>query len=265
MGLDVSLKYCKDRATELAKQEAAEKFSSEAWEKLGLAYDAMSEAQKETTRAAIKAYNDANGLDEWGSSDEIIGIEENSAQFPEHMFKVGYLRSSYNSGGINSVLKRTGCMDLYDIFEPKGDDYYTDINWAESKERCEQAIAKYREHLSGDFAGYDVIRVTDFGHGGATDDAHALELLKNELRTRGADSFRSYGNREGDWYLDGVNVVGIVPNRGFGGGMFILTKDKDVKVPEDDWYMQALMVTNEMIDFVLSKEDPENYFVSWSA
>jgi hypothetical protein len=264
MGLDVSLKYCVDRATELAKQQAAEEFSNQAWEKAGT-YESMSDAQKDTVRSAVKAYNESNDLNEWGSSNKIEGIELNSEIYPEHMFKIGYLRSSYNSGGINSVLERVGCMTLYDIFEPKDGEYYVDIDWAGAQKRCQSAIDKYREHLTGEFAGYDVMRITDFGHGGAKDDNEALELLKKQLRETKPEGFRSYGNRDGDWYLDGVNVVGIVPNRGFGGGVFLLTKDKETKAPEEDWYMQALVVTKEMIDYVLNQKDPENYFVGWSA
>lgn len=265
MGLDVSLKYCADRATELAKQEAAEEFSSAAWDKLNLKYDEMSDAQKETVREAIKAYNEANGLNEWGSSNEIVNIEENSPTYPEHMFKIGYLRSSYNSGGINSVLKRAGCMDLYDIFQPKDGEYYVDINWQEAKDRCDQAIAEYHNFLSGPMAGYDVMRITDYGHGGVKDDTEALKLLEQQLEDHKPEGFRSYGNRDGDWYLDGVNVVGIVPNRGFGGGVFLITKDKEVSEPKDNWYFQSLVVTSEMINFVLSQKDPENYFLGWSA
>ena len=265
MGLDVSLKYCADRATELAKQQAASDFTDAAWTKAG-EYNNLSEAQKDTVREAVKAYNDANGLDEWGSSTKISGIEEPSSVHPEHMFKIGYLRSSYNSGGINSVLDRAGCMSLYDIFEPKDGEYYVDIDWAAAKVRCEQAIAQYAKFLTGPMAGYDCMRVTDFGHGGCKDEAEALQLLAKQLEEHKEGSgFRSYGNREGDWYLDGVNVVGIVPNRGFGGGVLILTKDKEVEKPEDNWYYQALIVTGEMIDYVLNQKDPENYFLSWSA
>jgi hypothetical protein len=263
MGLDVSLKYCANRAVELAKQKEAEDFSNFAWEQAG-EYDSLSDAQKDTVREAIKAHNSANDLDEYGSSNLIEGIEEDSKLHPEHMFKVGYLRSSYNSGGINSVLKRAGCMDLYGIFQPDEGDYYVDVNWAEAKDRCEQAIAEYYNFLIGPMAGYDVMRVSDYGHGGVNDEASALKLLEDQLSTHASSDFRNYGNRDGDWMLDGVQVVGIVPNRGFGGGVFVLTKT-EVTDPKEDWYLQALQVTKETIEYVLSKEDPENYFFGWSA
>lgn len=264
MGLDVSLKYCADRKSALAKQEQAEENSNLLWEQAG-EYNNLTDEQKDAVRAAVKEFNDKLGLDEWGSSNDIEGIEENSPTFPEHMFKVGYLRSSYNSGGINSVLKRAGCMDLYDIFQPEDGEYYVNVDWAAAKVRCEQAIAIYSKFLSGPMAGYDCMRVTDFGHGGCKDEADALKLLQQQLAEHKAEGFRSYGNRDGDWFLDGVTVVGIVPNRGFGGGVLVLTKDTEVKKPEDDWYLQALIVTGEMIDHVLANPDPDNFFLGWSA
>jgi hypothetical protein len=265
MGLDVSLKYCADRATEIAKQEAAEEFSSAAWEKAGK-YDDLSDAQRETVRAATKAYNEANDLDEWGSSNKIQDICSKSAKFPEHMFEVGYLRSSYNEGGINSVLKRAGCMDLYDIFKPEDGEYYVDIDWTAAQERCDEAIIQFREHLTGPMAGYDVTRVSNFGSNGVSDASEALAILKEQLEKHPAgNGFRSYGCREGDFYLDGLEIVGVIPNCGFGGGVFLLTKDKKVEAPEDNWYMQALIVTKEMIDFVVAQPDPDNYFLGWSA
>lgn len=265
MGLDVSLRYCANRAAELAKQTAAEQFSEAAWEKAG-GYNDLSDAQRETVREAVKAYNEQNGLDEYGSSNDITHIEEDSKLYPEHMFKIGYLRSSYNSAGINSVLERAGCMTLYDIFEPKDGEYYVDINWAEAQLRAHDAIEQYREHLSGDMAGYDVIRVTDFGSNGCKTDAEALIEFQKQLNSHKDKpaGFRSYGCREGDFYLDGITVCGIIPNRGFGGGTFLITKEA-AKPIEEDYYLQALIVTKEMIDYVLAQKDPENYFLGWSA
>jgi hypothetical protein len=182
------------------------------------------------------------------------------------MFKVGYLRSSYNSGGINSVLERVGCLTLYDIFEPNDGEYYVTVNWAEAQLRAAEAIDRYGEHLSGDMAGYDVMRITDFGHGGVGTDAEAMIAFQKQLESHKdkPSEFRSYGCREGDFYLDGVTVCGIIPNRGFGGGVFLITKEESKPIQED-FYMQALMVTKEMIDHVLAQKDPENYFLSWSA
>jgi hypothetical protein len=262
MGLDVYLKHSIDRAGELAKQAAAEEFSNAAWEKAG-AYESLSDAQKETVRAAVKAYNDANDLDEYGSSNKIETIEIDSRIHPDNMFKIGYLRSSYNSGGINSVLKRIGCPDLYDIFEP-GDDYYVTVNWLQAQARAQVALDRLREYMGTEMAAYDVIEVNGYDAVGSKEEA--LALLKKELE--GGRGFKGgYSNRAGDWFLEGMEIVGAVPGKpSFMGNptYYLFTKSKE-DGGNFKWYLDALEVTKEMIDYVLAQPDPDNYFLSWSA
>ena len=263
MGLDVYLKHSSNRAAELAKQEAASKFGDEAWEKAG-AYETLSDTQKETVRSAIKAYNEANGLDEYGSSNNITGIEIDSKIHPDNMFKIGYLRSSYNSGGINSVLKRIGCPDLYDIFEP-GDDYYVTVDWQQAQARAQVAVDRLREYMTSDMAMYDVMEVSGYDPVGSKEEA--LALLKKEISQPHA--FKGgYSNRFGDWFPEGTTIVGAVPGKPsmFGGNptYYLFTKS-DEPGGNYKWYLEALEVTKEMIDYVLAQPDPDNYFLSWSS
>ena len=263
MGLDVYLKHSSNRAAELAKQEAANEFSDAAWEKAG-PYDTLSDMQKDAVREAIKAYNDANGLDEYGSSKNITTIELDSKIHPDNMFKIGYLRSSYNSGGINSVLKRIGCPDLYDIFEP-GDDYYVTVDWQQAQARAQVAIDRLKEHMGGPMGDYDVIEVNGYDPVGSKEEA--LELLKHELEQKHSWG-GGYSNRKGDWFLEGIKIVGAVPGKPsmFGGNptYYLFTKS-DKPGGNLAWYLEALEVTKEMIDYVLAQPDADNYFLSWSA
>lgn len=262
MGLDVYLKHSANRAAELAKQEAANQFADAAWEKAG-EYDKMSDAQKETVRSAIKAYNEANGLDEWGSSNDIQSIELDSKIHPDNMFKIGYLRSSYNSGGINSVLKRIGCPDLYDIFEP-GDDYYVTVDWHQAQARAKVAVDRLREYMTSDMASYDVMEVNGYDPVGSKEEA--LALLKSEIEQPHA--FKGgYSNRKGDWFPEGVQIVGAVPGKPsfMGQPTYYLFTKSDEPGGNYKWYLEALEVTQEMIDYVLAQPDPDNYFLSWSA
>ena len=262
MGLDVYLKHCADREAELAKQEAANEFSDAAWEKAG-AYDTLSDMQKDTVREAIKAYNTANGLDEYGSSNNITTIELDSKIHPDNMFKIGYLRSSYNSGGINSVLKRIGCPDLYDIFEP-GDEYYVSPDWVQAQARAQIAIDKLKEHMTGPMGDYDVIEVNGYDPVGSKEEA--LELLKNELEQKHSWG-GGYSNRKGDWFLEGLKIVGAVPGKPsfMGQPTYYLFTKSEKPGGNLQWYLEALEVTKEMIDYVLAQPDADNYFLSWSA
>jgi hypothetical protein len=261
MGLDVYLKHSTDRAGELAKQKAAEEFSSNAWDKAG-DYEHLSDAQKETVRSAINAYNLANDLDEYGSSNKIETIELDSKIHPDNMFKVGYLRSSYNSGGINSVLKRIGCPDLYDIFEP-GDDYYVTVNWQQAQARAQIAVDRLKEYLGTEMAAYDVIEVNGYDPVGSKEEA--LALLKEELGRKSTFG-GGYSNRAGDWFPEGMTIVGAVPGKpSFMGNPTYYLFTKSENGSNYKWYLEALEVTKEMIDHVLAQPDPDNYFLSWSA
>jgi len=261
MGLDVTLKYCKDLAAATAAQNAAEAECNKLWDSLGKAYDDVTEQEKEHPRAQMMVINKSHGLSDWGTSPDIQTIEEASKIDPNHVFKIGYLRSSYNSGGINSVLSRAGCLDLYDIFEP-GDDYLVHPDWDAALVRVNRAIDEYKDYLNGQMGKYDVMRVGDIGVGGAKDEAGALRLFKEQL-DRKVDGFRAYSNRDGVWYLDGIKVLGVIRNSGYGGGSFLIY-EKDHPV-DRNWYLTALEITREMIQYVRAKPDRKNYFLSWSA
>ena len=263
MGLDVYLRRAGNRAQALANQELCEKMSDKLWSEAG-AYDTLSEEQKEKTRAAIKAYNAAYNCDEYGSSNDIETVEIDSKIHPDNMFKIGYLRSSYNSGGINSVLKRIGCPDLYDIFEPT-EDYYFTPDWLQAQARAQIAIDKLKEHMGGPMGDYDVIEVNGYDPVGSKEEA--LELLKHELEQKSAWG-GGYSNRKGDWFLEGLKIVGAVPGKPsrFGGNPTYYLFTKSEKPGGNlQWYLEALEVTKEMIDYVLAQPDADNYFLSWSA
>src|SRR5690348_14525919 len=102
MGLDVYLKKYKEPVA--AVLERVKQYEDSP---LHESEDEGAEGQLATLATELK-------LGEYGDPESEY-IENNSAQFPEHMFKIGYFRSSYNSGGINSVLRGYGIPDLYGI------------------------------------------------------------------------------------------------------------------------------------------------------
>ena len=262
MGLDVYLKHSTSRAQAMANQAACEEHSNQLWEEAG-EYNTLTEEQKNIIREATNAFNASLNCDDWGSSSDIQTIEMDSKIHPENMFKVGYLRSSYNSGGINSVLKRIGCPDLYDIFEP-GEEYYVNVDWAQAQARAQQAVDKLKEYMGTEMAAYDVIEVRGYDAVGSKEEA--LALLKGELGRTSAFG-GGYSNRAGDWFPEGLQIVGAVPGKpSFMGSptYYLFTKSNEVG-GNFKWYLDALEVTKEMIDYVLAQPDPDNYFLSWSA
>jgi hypothetical protein len=237
MGLDVYLKKCPDLAAAKAREAEMSAFEDALWEEVG-GWNGATEEQKELIRAKTK-------------------VEIDSKIHPAHMFKVGYLRSSYNSGGINSVLERNDCPSLYDIFEPN-DEYNFTPDWVQAQARCQIALDTLKERMGSEMAKYDVTTITNMmGHGAVATAAEALKVFEEQLKRK------KDGCREGDFYLDGVTVCGIIPNKGFGGGVHLVTRN-DSGEDNLSFYYQALEVTKEMIDYVLAQDDSNTYYLAWS-
>ena len=263
MGLDVYLKRCDNLAGAKAREQEASDYTDNLWAQAG-DYNSTTEAQKEEIRVKTKAKNAELKLGEWGEADEIEAIEQDSKIHPDHMFKVGYLRSSYNSGGINSVLERIGCPNLYDIFEHDDGEYNFTPDWVQAQARAQDAIAKMKTFMGSEMADYDVIEVSGFDPVSSKEEA--LALLKKELGHK--SSFGGgYSNRSGDWFMEGLQIVGAVPGRGsfMGNPTYYLFTKSEKPGGTYEWYLQALEVTLEMIDYVLAQPNPDTYYLAWSA
>jgi hypothetical protein len=263
MGLDVNLKYSQNREQALANQRRCEEYSSELWEEAG-SYDGLTDEQKTAIRDRATEFNATLNCNDWGNSNDIDDIELDSTTDPDNMFKIGYLRSSYNESGVNNVLRRINTLDLYGIFGvTDGHEYYITPDWHACLERVNQVIADIKMHMEGPMALYDAIHVRNYLNEGVATAAEALALLEAELETHQPNSsFSDYGNAKGEWFLDGIKVVGVVPAKKYGGGAFLLTKSEKSNL---DWYFKAILITREMIEHVLAQPDPDNYFLSWSA
>lgn len=267
MGLDIYLKRSKDRAAAIAAQDAAENEVNALWEADSRKYDEYSEDEKDAIRAKSTEIRAKYGCDDWGSSKDIETVEIASENYPEHMFKVGYLRSSYNSGGINSVLNRAGCMDLYEIFEP-GDEYYFTPDWEKCSARAEMAITEYEKFLGSDAGKFQVMHISDIGVGGAKDEIHALNIFMETQGKERSPGWNSFSNRDGNFFLEGINIRAVIRNDADGwksGGCYLIVDKDPMPEGEQDWYLTALKITKEMIDYVLAQPDKDNYFLSWSA
>lgn len=263
MGLDVYLKYSQSFDAAKAAEAAAQAESDALWDD-DRPYSDYTDDEKDKIREETKLIYAKHGLDEWGSSNDITEIDEPSEIDPEHYFRRGYFRSSYNDGGINSVMQRASCPTLYDIFKPN-DEYEFKPDWEKSLTRCNDAIAKYEAFLNSDAGKYRVIHCSDIRVGGAVDEADALRIfMENNTPGRG---FTSYSNRDGNFFLEGVNVRAVIRNDATGwksGGVYIVC-DKEIEEDKEDWYLTALRIVRETIEFVLAKPDKENYFLTWSA
>lgn len=278
MGLDVYLYRCADRP---AAKRAAEQFEaafeamrkSEFNDKWG--HELSNEVEKkrwEARRAAIAA---EYRVDQCGAPLSEEKIELPSTLDADHCFKIGYFRSSYNESGINRVMRNLGLPDLDGIFKA-GNQYEFAPDWDSALEAVDVAIAGYETHLGGALGGYAVTQISPmFGHGVDTEQ-DAMALFKTVLSQQHGPDCRSFSNCDGYFFLDGMKVAAIVtkkftpPAANDLIGRIINTPSVFViyeKQPSDgkeDWYVTALKIVRETIQYVLAQPNRGDYYFHWS-
>ena len=262
MGLDVYLVRSDDWDESFRIDEISDNFDFELYENRpeGLSDDGFHEWRKEKIAEEAKRL----GLKVAGGNYSIFdtGIEKfdsrDSEKYPDHLFKVGYFRSSYNDGGINNVLRNLGIPDLYDIFQV-GDtqEYYVSTDWAQALDNVNAALNAYKpiaESCLG-FVGINKLRMFSSDEEEISA-AQAISYTMQELSTNGKHPkyFREYSNRNGDFYLDDLDVVGVFKD-------WLVYRQKEPNL----WYLQALEIVRETIEFVLSSPKPESWRIVWSS
>jgi hypothetical protein len=209
-------------------------------------------------------------LQKHGSEDE-IGIP--SKTDPEHYFKIGYFRSSYNNVGIECVIHYLiGKSPLHEIFQPSGDHQFTP-DWRAALERCDQIIAEVEAALDTDRAKYTCYCVSAQNLYAnepkiVTSDAEALDVFlkeKKDRESRGA-SFSTYSNLSGEFIFSEkpLNVRALL--RGVSvlqqPALYVVYENEDDRF---DWYVKALRIVKETIQYVLDQPDPDTYELIWSS
>lgn len=287
MGLDVYLYRCKDvealTAYEKKQEDAHEEIYASLKKELGLGEkDRPSDQQWKISGERCDAWDKENPAPKGVSEKE---VRQNSEKHPEHMFKIGYFRSSYNSGGINSVLRTATGMDLYYIFREgdKSEDYRFAPDWKASLDRAKKAREAFADHLNR----VGSVKVVEAGanyflgdEGLPKDKAQIMTLFKVEQERHNErfkdgheDPFSSkdenwYSNRDGHYFLGkGARLLAAIPGKGFGGKTttYLVIRDGADAEIEKNWYLQALDVVVETCEFVLRHKNPEEFIFHWSA
>ncbi len=269
MGLDVYLHKCANFEATRAAENAAEAEKTARWEAAG-DYDQLSAEQRTAISAQCDAIDQKYGLTgEYGRHADIESIERPSALYPQHLFKVGYFRSSYNGGGINNVLERLGVPNLYDIVQPQEDDYYVRCDWAQALQRVDAAIAQFKATQEGPTAGIDVmpIRFNHFIPMGELpkSEREVLAIMAKHLAREHRGG--GYGCREGDFFPEGLKIVAAIPgvDDTLGTQPCVYLAYEKASKGEDDWYLQALRIVKETFEYVLAQPNPEHFYLTWSS
>ena len=205
---------------------------------------------------------------------------EKESQFPEHYWKIGYWRSSYNDAGFNSVVRRwQGCMDLYDIVfgSDTRDDGLWEIpigGWTEGRKRALAALEKFRAKredgqlaLQAFFAEYDASNEL------VNAPQHAINRALKQFREHagradngGPLDFSSWSSNKGTYFSKGITVNAVIPgtHKSYRDmvGVWIVT---GVDPKELDHYEECYQIVIATMDEVINSGEPERYRLSWSA
>ncbi|MDR3392174.1 MAG: hypothetical protein P4L77_10630 [Sulfuriferula sp.] len=279
MGLDVYLKKCPN-FKRASKMEAA--YNAE----LNAIYDTQIAIEKERdlTQEECDNFNAIRaGLRE---KYEIENYEHNSVTSicrdsktqPDHLFKIGYLRSSYNDGGMNSVAAVFSLPNLYQIFEVTDEEYYQFPDWDTIYLNLKDAIEKWQAHADSPAGKYDVMSFRpNFADEGVTSREGAFERFNQEyLKEKekiDADEWQNTGwiSQYGHFYPTPLKVVAIIGGAWnskqrisyFNEPHTYLVYERD-KSDTIQWYVTALLIAQEMIEWILEQPDKDHYYLGWS-
>lgn len=266
MGLDVYLRKYKDfDATERRTAEYEVRANKVCEEIKG--EDDASKAKRSAARKEIAA---ELGLSEWGEDEGgVERIEKPSASHPEHLFKVGYFRSSYNEGGINRKLRNLGLPELDDIMGHEGQEYYQVLDRAGWQTAKDAALETREKWLASPPYGITTFRGNPYVDPKSLpkDEETALRIGTKKLteslaQPRDAD-MRAFGCQEGDYWLDGFTIFAVIPGIGWRGERVIYAVFED---KHRESYAQSLEIVAETCDYVLGHTDEEiaKFRLCWS-
>lgn len=257
MGLDVYLYRYENYEQAMAIEEKYNRYATKhLWGRAD--YNTLTEAEKAKLRIDIAEYAKVIGASADGEPNCSERIELPSKTDPKHYFKIGYFRSSYNSGGFNTVMGDLIGNDLYTIFG-EHDEYHVKPDWAAAREiAIEMLNDAIRAAAERPYYVTDVsIRgnLTELSNRAAVD--IVLEHLKNK-----DDEFECYSSGEGFFDLNGSKLIAAIPALYYGSpSVKLVFEDKD----HLKWYLDALRIVIETIDYVLQSDDPDKYVLHWSA
>lgn len=224
----------------------------------------ISVCQEQNKEDEEKPFN----MDEWKARKESESIEHDSSKYPEHMFKIGYFRSSYNGSGFNSVTEELGLPNLYDIFNPGGD-YEFVPNWQNALTKTKEAIVQY-ENINTKYKVFVVTRGLgeryDVPYPRSEKEALDLFLEQEEKYNKAIKNplFNgSFSNYHGEFHLDdGIKIFAIIHGKGtFGDCEYVVMEQSE---DNQNWYKQAYEIVQETIEYVLAQPNPQDYHLHWS-
>lgn len=261
MGLDVYLKKYENFEDTVARESEFEEKSESFYSEVG-EYKDLTKEQKDEIRKKCQELAQSLRLTEWGVDEEnVSSIEKDHPEYPKHMFKIGYFRSSYNDSGIERILRNHELPTLSVIFNAK-DEYKFRPDWEMCLIRCENTIKMFEEKNP-----VKAIPIYFENDSEVKSELDAVNAYSKEYKTHlgEREKMYNYQNKLGHFYFEEpLKVLGFIP----GQNKYIFNERPCVFAIIDfdkEWYINALKIVRDTIKFVLEQEDKDKYYLHWSA
>lgn len=264
MGLDIYLTRYENFEDTIKREEEYQKYSTELWEAQGdKKYEDYTEEEKDEIRKKEEAFAKKLNLDKWGTDEtNVKRVEFDSEKYPDHYFKVGYFRSSYNGSGINRILRNFGLPTLDEMFEVVEEEYYIQPDWEKVVETLKRGLEEFKK--KGQYRVRSVSNNIFSDRVLPSNEKDALDVFFEEIdKNKSSDFEGGYSNICGDFYLDdGLKVFGLIPGKeeffGDRDCLYVVTEG------DNDWYYHAFEIMIDTCEYVLKQKDKEKYYLRWS-
>lgn len=261
MGLDVYLYKYADFEETQRKEREYEAYSDGLWKHL--VYADIPEEERGEIRKKEVAFKTSLGI-----ADEDAGkerVELPSPTYPEHIFKIGYFRSSYNDAGLNRILDTVCGKNLYNVFcDETSPMYYVKPDWENAMRVTDDLITKLNDHVSKINVSVSAVDVGDRSPKElptSTNDALTLyieEFLRNPSLPFGG----AYSNSVGLFSMKSAQKVkAFIPGLRYSRPCVYIIHEETAF----SWYIEALEIVKETIQYVLKQPDREKYILHWSS
>ncbi len=215
-------------------------------------------------KSSREEFDDAGGYPEWEKWHDRTTVNLPSAKYPDHLFKIGYFRSSYNGSGFNSVMGSLGVPDLYDIFPHKDESRMDPVDWQAEMGIAQDALAKLREAVDGEIGKVAAMSVISGGEGIESEHAALSIYLSEAAKWKDKESDHlgdGYFTRGGSFFPKGITVRAI-----FRAASPYVNSIVVYDMPKGSYqhYVESMEIVVETVEWVLAQPNPQDYWLYWS-
>lgn len=268
MGLDIYFAIIPNKKEYDKKYKVYEEKSDQIWKDIcgDEKYETLSEEKKEECRKKTRELEAEMDLGDFGANKQEEDIREPSKLYPDHLCKIGYLRSSYNEGGFDRVCRQMINKDLYWIFGKDNDDYMFQPNWQETLTRAQQVKEELLEKIK-ESNGHRVMCIDSFiGSNFISSENEAMDLFTKELNKK--RYFDNYECIAGYFHMkDPIKVKAFIwgKNKILGERNCLYVVYETDEESGLDWYLQMADIIIENCKYVLSLPNKDNVYLAWSS